>query len=99
MKFTIPKSVPVGSKTYTVTIVDRLSNHARGRTYYETCEIKIAERGIRDIPFEPQEMFETFWHELLHALLYEFNYAEYEDERFVSCLGYNLSHAITGAKL
>lgn len=100
MKYVIPTHVPVGAHTYRVWVKNKIDGgRCRGRTHYEHKAIWIGEEDAFGNKFAPEEKYETFWHELTHAILYEMRHPLYESEGFVTKFSRRLADAIAGAKL
>lgn len=97
----IPTKVKVGEDWYTVTRVPQLSGGRnrgyRGCVIYGTKEMLIASQGA-SCTFTPKQKFNTFWHELTHAILKDMSSDLYNDEKFVSMFSDRLTNAITTAK-
>jgi len=94
----IPTKVKVGEDWYTVTRVPQLSEgRNRGCVIYDTKEMLIASQGA-SCTFTPKQKFNTFWHELTHAILEDMGSDLYNDEKFVSMFSDRLTNAITTAK-
>ena len=70
-----------------------------GRVFYGDGKIELATHsntcGRR---FDADEINVTFWHELVHAILYDMNHPLYRDERFVTRFAQRLSQSIRTAK-
>jgi hypothetical protein len=97
----IPRRIKVGKKMYSVDIVETMKrSRDRGRIWYELGRIEIGEASNVDgRKYTASQMSETFWHELVHAILYEMNSSLYRNERFVDAFGLHLAKAIQSAKL
>jgi hypothetical protein len=96
----IPKKIKVGNKAYSVEIVETMRRKAEmGRVFYGDKKIELATHsntcGRR---FDPDEINVTFWHELVHAILYEMGSPLFHNERFVTQFANRLSEAIRTAK-
>jgi Zn-dependent peptidase ImmA (M78 family) len=88
--YEIPKTVKVGKNKYWI--------HKRpakkglyGRIYLGTRAIEIFERT-------PERAYQTFWHELTHAILHEMNNDLCSNETFVTEFANKLDGAIKSAK-
>lgn len=94
----IPKQLRVGRKVYTIERVPMLRNgNVTGLVYYGQQTIKIA-RGSNHWQYTPTQQFNTFWHELTHAILKDMGSKLEADERFVTAFADRLTKAITTAK-
>ena len=94
----IPTKVKVGEDWYAVTRVKQLRDgYIRGCVTYEYKEMLIARQGTL-CKFTPKQQFNTFWHELTHAILEDMGSDLYNDEKFISMFSDRLTNAITTAK-
>lgn len=96
----IPSSLRVGRKTYRVELVPSMRRlREKGRVYYELGHIELGcssnHNGRR---FTHQEINETFWHELVHAILYEMDHSLHSNEKFVDAFSEHLAGAISSAR-
>ena len=92
----IPCEVRIGKKKYTINQVEVIPG-CRGECNYDTRTINIAARSAA-YAYTAPERFNTFWHELTHAILHEMGSPLEGDEKFVSKLADLLTEAITTAK-
>jgi len=96
----IPKEITVGKRTYTVTRPQTIQDPAAmGRTYFDENRIEIAKFDNHGNTFEQEEIDDTFWHELTHAILYDMGHDLSSNERFVTAFANRLSDAVNSAKL
>ena len=96
----IPKEITVGRKTYKITRPHTIQDPAsHGRTYYEEDRIEIARFDNQGNMFEPEEIDDTFWHELTHCILHDMGHDLCDNERFVTAFANRLSSAVNSAKL
>jgi len=71
MKYIIPKEVTVGTRVYKVKKVRTFGKLClRGKVRYVLGEILIANYGYAVGKYTPKEQFDTYWHELTHAILF-----------------------------
>ena len=71
----------------------------QGRVYYELGRIELGRHSNVDRRrYTNQEMQDTFWHELVHAILYEMGHRLYSDEKFVDTFSTHLSRSINSAR-
>jgi predicted SprT family Zn-dependent metalloprotease len=97
----LPKKVKVGDRWYSVEIVETMQRKATmGYVYYGTGKIEVATKSnaVEDWNYSKEEMSETFWHELTHAILYDMGSSMYKNERFVTRFANRLAKAINTAK-
>lgn len=89
----IPKQLRVGRKVYTIEHVPRMrKNYVTGLVNYDKQTITVAKN------YSSSEQFNTFWHELTHAILKDMGSKLEADERFVTAFADRLTKAITTAK-
>ncbi len=100
MELKLPKKVQVGDRWYSVEIVETMQRKAQmGYVYYGTGEIEMAKKcNVTNKPYSADEVNDTFWHELTHAILYDMGSSLYKNERFVTRFANRLSKAIMTAK-
>ena len=96
----IPKEITVGNTTYTVTKV-RITRRANtlGRIDYATRYIALSTHDYLGNEICNDEMCDTFWHEVTHAILHNMKHKLRNDEKFVSMFGTLLADSINSAKL
>ena len=103
----IPKQITVGARTYEIKLHDELiSGRYQGECNYGGNTIDIATHATYDtnvgrlrVSFNDDEIKNTFWHELTHAILHEMGNPLASNERFVTKFSTLLSDAIDSAKL
>lgn len=96
----LPSRVRVGTKSYSIDIVETMLRKGdMGRVFYDEGVIRLAKRsntcGRR---YCKAEMTETFWHEMVHAILHDMEHPLYNNEQFVSRFARRLASAIQSAK-
>lgn len=96
----IPKKVKVGNRWYSVEIVETMERKAMmGYVYYGTGAIEIAKKSnTTNKPYSKNEVSDTFWHELTHAILYDMGSHLYNNEKFVTRFANRLATAINTAR-
>jgi len=96
----IPRRISVGKKTYEITRPQTIQDPAAmGRTYFDENRIEIAKFDNHGNTFEQEEIDDTFWHELTHAILYDMGHDLCANERFVTAFANRLCDAVNSAKL
>ena len=100
MTHPIPRRIKVGKKIYHVNVVEAMKKRGlQGRVTYGTCLIEIGRHSnLNGRRYTGNEVRETFWHELVHAILYEMDHRLYADEKFVTRFSADLFRAIRSAK-
>jgi hypothetical protein len=93
----IPTKIKVGKKKYDVSKIKQIPG-CRGRIYYGGQQILIATHGTGGYKFTKKQMYNTFWHELTHAILDDMGSNLEKDEKFVSNFADRLTDAITSAR-
>ena len=92
----IPKEITVGKTTYTVRRSSKGSN--LGYIDYQTNIIYVATQDAYGNKLESEEVHDTFWHELTHAVLHDMNHPLRDDEKFVGKFANRLSCAVDSAQ-
>ena len=100
MNTRIPVRIRVGAKLYSIDVVESMRRKRdMGRTYYNDSRIEIGKRSnVTGRAYTVDEMDDTFWHELTHAILYEMQHNLYDDEKFVTEFAGRLAKAIKSAQ-
>ena len=96
----IPIRIRVGAKMYSVDVVESMrQKREMGEVRYDQRKISIAQRSnVSGRKYSDDEMSDTFWHELTHAILYDMNNPLYNNEKFVTEFAGHLAKAIKSAK-
>lgn len=97
----IPTKFRLGDKTYEVALVRHTKpKGTMGTIYYDLCRVEIATNsGRTDRSFKHEEIADTFWHEVTHAILRDMKHRQWNDEKFVTAFANRLTQVITTAKL
>ena len=96
----IPKSLRVGGQELEVRLVERCKNNELGTCCVAQGFIEIAEMYNREAIVVPSVQFNTFLHELTHAILDTMGENELSaNEKFVNTFSSFLAEAITSSKL
>lgn len=95
-KYPLPVAVQVGDDWYRVDRHEVIPG-CRGTCEYKTKTINIASRSA-GYAYTSLEQFNTFWHELTHAILNDMGSVLEGNEKFVSAFADRLTTAITSAK-
>jgi predicted SprT family Zn-dependent metalloprotease len=100
MELQLPKKVKVGDRWYSVEIVETMQRKAQmGCVYYGNGEIEVAAKcNVTNSKYTNDEIKDTFWHELTHAILYDMGSHLYNNEKFVTRFANRLATAIKSAK-
>ena len=96
----IPKHITVGKTKYTVIKV----RHARNKNTLGTADytkgiIWLATHDAYGNEIWNDEMSDTFWHEITHAVLHNMKHKLRDDEKFVSMFATLLADSIESAEL
>ena len=99
-QLSLPKKIRVGTKWYSVEVVEAMRDKSlMGRVNYAERKIELGRRTHHDIPFKLSALHETFWHELVHAILHDMKEHELnEREQFVEEFSLRLARAINTAR-
>ena len=97
----IPKRFELGDRTYTVRMLPTMNKHGvMGATYFQAARIEIGKKSKRTgVAYRQEEVNETFWHELTHAILNDMGSSLDRDEEFVTQFASRLAQAVSTAKL
>jgi len=100
MDLKLPKKLKVGERWYSVDIVETMERKATmGYVHYGVRAISVAlKSNVTNKPYSNDEVSDTFWHELTHAILFDMGSNLYKDEKFVTRFANRLSKAINTAK-
>lgn len=96
----IPKSIKVGKKKYSVHQVKHMDKRGiMGAVNYDAgCIFVATHSNVRGTRFKKEEVADTFWHELTHAILKDMGSKLESDEKFVSGFSDRLTKAILSAR-
>jgi hypothetical protein len=97
----IPRLIRVGNKRYSVEVIEALLDKQKvGRIQYGEQRIQIGTRnGNTNRKLPAAEIRDSFWHELVHAILYDMERHNLNrDEAFVIGFASRLSKAIDSAR-
>jgi hypothetical protein len=96
----IPKQIKVGKRLYTI---NQRRKPRRRRTvgevnYRDQYIDVVTHSNYTGRAFKTEELSDTFWHELTHAILYEMGNPLHNDEAFVTQFSGLLNKAVLSAK-
>lgn len=93
----IPKSFTLNGSKYVVNMYPKLPRSLLGRVYLESkfVQIRTTEGQVQR---RSKAVAETFWHEAIHAILYEMGSSLYRDEKFVTAFSKGLNQLVHSAK-
>lgn len=96
----LPRKIKVGDRWYSVEIVETMQRRAQmGCVYYGPGIVEIATKSnTTNKPYSKNEISDTFWHELTHAILYDMGSTMYKNEKFVTRFASRLAKAINTAR-
>lgn len=96
----IPKSIKVGKNKYSVHKIKYMhKSGTMGATSYDGKAIVVATHSnVRGTRFKREEICDTFWHELTHAILKDMGSKLESDEHFVNAFSQRLTKAILSAR-
>ena len=100
-KAALPRQIRVGKKLYTIDIIETmLRSGDMARVHYDKQKIEIGKRSsLTGKKFSSDEMHDSFWHELVHAILFDMDeHTLNKNEEFVTAFANRLSDAITSAR-
>jgi len=96
----IPKKLKVGKRWYKVSVVNKMPQFGMmGSTNYKTADITVATHStMTDKRYKPEQVSDTFWHELTHAILKDMGSRLESNEKFVCAFSSRLNNAILTAR-
>ena len=96
----LPTKIRVGRRLYKINQVKQLDDGLMGEVDYDTKEIAVATHSsLSGRRFKREEVMDTFWHELVHAILADMGEHQLNNnERFVTRFANRLTKAIETAK-
>ena len=96
----IPTKIKVGKKNYTIHQVRQMQKKGiMGVVNYNAGRIFLATHSnVRGTRFKKEEVADTFWHELTHAILKDMGSKLESDEKFVTAFSQRLTNAIISAR-
>jgi predicted Mrr-cat superfamily restriction endonuclease len=101
MKQTIPRRIRIGQKEYSIEVVEALlDKRLAGEINYHERLIQVGMRnGRTGRLFNPAFVHDTFWHELVHAILDDMDEDKLNrNEKFVTAFATRLAQAIRTAR-
>jgi hypothetical protein len=96
----IPSKIRVGKKRYSIDVVESLIQRGlMGTIRYDEERIQIGKQSNKTgRKFTSDEINESFWHELVHAILYDMDEHKLNrNEAFVTAFAKRLSEAVDSA--
>ena len=96
----IPKRLKVGQRWYKVDVIDKMwTKGMMGNTNYDTARIAVATRStLTNHRYKQEDVYDTFWHELTHAILKDMGSKLESNEKFVCAFSSRLNKAILSAR-
>lgn len=92
----LPVTFQIRNVSYTVQPATSHSD-VHGRYWWEVHHIAVATKHKGE-PRKSQDIAETFWHEVTHAILRDMEHPQWADEAFVSAFSKRLTQAIYTAR-
>ena len=97
----LPSSVRVGGRRYSIDVIETMLNKGEmARIEYAAGKIKVGRRSnVTGKRYSQAELKESFFHELVHAILYDMNeHRLNKNEEFVTEFAKRLSKAISSRR-
>lgn len=96
----LPKFIKIGRHRYAV---NKRSRARKRGTMGEVCYLQryidvVTHSGYTGRAFKSEEMADTFWHEVTHAILHEMQHPYRDNEKFVARFATLLTKAINSAE-
>jgi len=99
MKYWIPSEMKIGKKKYEVIQQEQVNGGVdRGLVNIKEKFIRLGAKDYNDNNFSAEEYYETLFHEMTHAILYEMKNPLWRNEKFVQRFAKHLTDAIVSAK-
>lgn len=99
MRYWIPTEMQIGNKKYVVQQHEKLGNgYDKGVVDVKAKRIELGKKDVAGSKFSAEERYETLFHEMTHAILYEMNHPLWRDEKFVNRFAKHLTDAICTAR-
>lgn len=97
----IPKAFKLNSQPYKVRIVQTMPGRGHmGEVDYVTRTVTLATTSnMTGRSFKTEEIDDTFWHEVTHAILRDMGHKLWSNERFVTRFARRLTEVVNTAKL
>ena len=96
----LPKKLKIGSKWYTVEVVKFSDKHGTmGNCDYNERLITVATHStLSRKRYKTEDIEDTFWHEVVHCILYDMGHKLESNEKFVTDFANRLTKAINSAR-
>ena len=96
----VPTKIKIGKKNYNVHQVKHMDKKGiMGAVNYNAGYIFLATHSnVRGVRFKKEEIADTFWHEMTHAILKDMGSKLESDEKFVTAFSERLTNAILSAR-
>ena len=96
----LPTKIRIGRRWYSVEVVEAMIDKSyMGRVHYDAQHIRIGTRDHTGKPFKPEEIADTFWHEVVHTILRDMGeHRLNSNEAFVTKFANRLTETINTAK-
>ena len=97
---TLPRKIKVGNNWYSVDVAETMRDRLMaGEVHYAKRTITLARKSYHGVPLRLSALHETFWHELVHAILESMDEtALNNNEAFVEEFSSRLAKAIQSAR-
>ena len=96
----IPTKIKIGKKNYDVYKVKHMDKKGiMGAVNYNAgCIFLATHSNVRGVRFKKEEIADTFWHEMTHAILKDMGSKLESNEKFVTAFSQRLTNAIISAR-
>lgn len=99
MRYWIPTEMQIGNKKYAVVQPEQIGKGwDKGVVDVKAKRIELGKKDVAGSKFSAEERYETLFHEMTHAILYEMNHPLWRDEKFVKRFAKHLTDAICTAR-
>ena len=96
-----PKKFKLSNHTFTVRMVDTMPGRGHmGEVDHAKRTVTIATlSNLTGRSFKTEEVTDTFWHEVTHAILHDMNHRLWNNEKFVTRFANRLNEIINTAEM
>lgn len=99
IRLIIPKEISLGDRVFKIEFKQKLPQFCLGRIHHNEGVIEIATHDARNNARSADAMYETFWHEVVHGVLFQMTHEYWDNEEFVAEFAAILTDVMLKAKL
>lgn len=94
----LPQNIPIGRRTFAVVRARRLPGICMGLMDWTNKTITLATHDRQGNRYSAAEMYDSFVHEVAHAVLRDMRHPLWNNERFVVAFSRRLAPALKGVR-